>query len=311
MVLVTVMTNYALILFIYTFNFQLVHSFPSSANCCREKPRYFAPPALPASEGFKRFRSVCFQSAPDSDGHKLVLLDQCDCFESKHKLEKWGWESCLWVHVFLLRNFVMASGCIPWSRVRRFTSGLVRYCHQTQSFVFPWNASFVTKKIPGKNHFESLKLFDTTDRKKALRCFSVFGSICRNVDIVLSICEWRRNTLIDVEQSDKAHGWAHDPASHDWQEHVRDWRPWSWSNKEQFWNSKDSSFSNDSAEEKKACPLNSWRQNWRNKALQDEDKPSCQEGGWNYVFLLVSLVLNPFCLDPWKRSLQRLTLTWS
>ena len=74
---------------------------------------------------------------------------------------------------------------------------------------------------------------------------------------------------IEVEQSDKAHGWAHDPASHDWQngswqEHVRDWRPWSWSNEEQFWNSK-----NDSAEEKKAC--NSWTQNW----------PSCQEGGWN------------------------------
>ena len=73
---------------------------------------------------------------------------------------------------------------------------------------------------------------------------------------------------IEVEQSDKAHGWAHDP-SHDWQngswqEHVRDWRPWSWSNEEQFWNSK-----NDSAEEKKAC--NSWTQNW----------PSCQEGGWN------------------------------
>ena len=74
---------------------------------------------------------------------------------------------------------------------------------------------------------------------------------------------------IEVEQSDKAHGWAHDPASHDWQngswqENVRDWRPWSWSNEEQFWNSK-----NDSAEEKKAC--NSWTQNW----------PSCQEGGWN------------------------------
>ena len=73
---------------------------------------------------------------------------------------------------------------------------------------------------------------------------------------------------IEVEQSDKAHGWAHDP-SHDWQngswqEHVRDWRPWSWSN-----------------EEKKACPLNSWTQNWRNKGLQDEDKPSCQQGGWN------------------------------
>ena len=28
--------------------------------------------------------------------------------------------------------------------------------------------------------------------------------------------------------------------------------------------------------------LNSWTQNWRNKALQDEDKPSCQEGGWNW-----------------------------
>ena len=37
-----------------------------------------------------------------------------------------------------------------------------------------------------------------------------------------------------------------------WQEHVRDWRPLSWSNEEQFWSSKDSSFSNDSAEEKKA-----------------------------------------------------------
>ena len=65
-------------------------------------------------------------------------------------------------------------------------------------------------------------------------------------------------------------GVSHDPTSHDWQngswqEEVRDWRPWS--------------FSNDSAEEKKEC--NSWTQNWRNKALQDEDKPSCQEGGWN------------------------------
>ena len=59
--------------------------------------------------------------------------------------------------------------------------------------------------------------------------------------------------------------------------HGRDWRPWSWPNEEQFGNSKESSFSNDSDEEK-AC--NSWTQNWRNKALQDEDKPSCQ-GGWN------------------------------
>ena len=65
-------------------------------------------------------------------------------------------------------------------------------------------------------------------------------------------------------------GVSHDPASHDWQngswqEEVTDWRQWS--------------FSNDSAEEKKEC--NSWTQNWQNKALQDEDKPSCREGGWN------------------------------
>ena len=46
---------------------------------------------------------------------------------------------------------------------------------------------------------------------------------------------------------------------------MTDWRPWR--------------FSNDSAEEKKEC--NSWTQNWQNKALQDEDKPSCREGGWN------------------------------
>ena len=59
-------------------------------------------------------------------------------------------------------------------------------------------------------------------------------------------------------------GVSHDPASHDWQN--RSWQePWSWPN--------------DSAEEKKEC--NSWTQNWRNDALQDEDKPSCQEGGWN------------------------------
>ena len=82
--------------------------------------------------------------------------------------------------------------------------------------------------------------------------------------------DWQEKKYIEVEQI--AHGWAQDPASHDWQNG-------SW--QEQFWNSKESSFSNDSAEEKKACPLNSWTQNWRNKASQDEDKPSCQEGGWN------------------------------
>lgn len=220
MVLVTVMRQTRDgILSLYTFNFQLVHSFPSSANRCREKPRYFAPPALPASEGFKRLGVSVFRGLPIWWTFFLVLLDQCDCFESKHKLES-GVENLVYESMcFTLRNFVMTPGCIPWSGVRRVISGLVRYCHQTQSFVCFHGMHPLWLKNTRSNHFESLKLFDTTDRKKALRCFSVFGTICRSVDIVLSICEWRRNTLMSSRVT-RRHGWAHDPASHDWQEHV-------------------------------------------------------------------------------------------
>ena len=172
---------------------------------------------------------------------------------------KWGWESCLWVHVFMLQNFVMAPGCIPWSGVRRVTSDLVRYCHQTQSFVFPWNASFVTKTCQVAP-FWIIEVVWYNRSKKKMRCFSVFGSICRNVDIVLSICEWRRNTLIDVEQSDKA--------------------PWMGSR------SREPRLAG-TCQGLEAMELIEWgTQNWRNKALQDEDTPSCQEDGWNDVFLL-------------------------
>jgi len=79
---------------------------------------------------------------------------------------------------------------------------------------------------------------------------------------------------IEVEQRDfKAHGWSHDLASHNWQNGSwQDWRPWSWSNEEQdqFWSSEERSFSNDGAEEKKACL--SWTQSY------SQDKPSCQSG---------------------------------
>jgi len=78
-------------------------------------------------------------------------------------------------------------------------------------------------------------------------------------------CCWdwdsQEKRYVEVEQRDKAHGWTHDPASHNWPNGSwQDWRPWSWSNEGQFRSSKESSFSNDGAEEK-------------------EDKPSCQ-GGW-------------------------------
>ena len=203
---------------------------------------------------------------------------------------KWGWESCLWVHVFYVAKFCDGTWrCIPWSGVRRVTSGLVRYCHQTQSFVFPWNASFVTKKCQVAS-FWIIEVVWYNRSKKHIEMFFRFWNHLSQCGYCFEYCEWRRNTLMSSRVTRHMDGLTIPQATIGI--NMSDWRPWSWSN--------------DSAEEKKACPLNSWTQNWRNK-----DKPLCQEGGWNYVFLLVSLVLNPFCLDPWKRSLQRLTLTWS
>eukprot|EP00434_Breviolum_minutum_P030843 symbB.v1.2.027275.t1/scaffold2787.1/size70355/1 len=98
-------------------------------------------------------------------------------------------------------------------------------------------------------------------------------------DEILSASAFSAKTPTSTE----AHGWSHDLASHNWQKGSwQDWRPWSWSKEQdQFWSSEESSFSNDGAEEKKACLswTQSYSQDWQNKTLQDEDKPSCQ-GGW-------------------------------
>ena len=108
------------------------------------------------------------------------------------------------------------------------------------------------------HHFESLKWFDTTDRKKALRCFSVldpffamwilFWVFANGEEIHWCRAEWQGAWMGSRSREPRLAGTCQGLEAMELIERGT--------------------------------------QNWRNKALQDEDTPSCQEGGWNDVFLL-------------------------